>query len=151
MALDIQGILDVICSHALGTGYFESVNQYESKQSPGNGISGAVWVDRVTPVKTSGLANTSIRMELAFRLYSSTYSEPYDDIDPNLMRALDTLMRAYCGDFEVDGQVRHIDIFGAHGSPLESRSGYMNLDGKEFRVFTIRLPLIIDDLWSQSP
>lgn len=151
MALDIQGILDVISSHALSTGYFESVNQYESKQSPGNGISGAVWVNRVTPVRTSGLANTSIRLELTFRLYSSTYIEPYDEIDPNLTRALDTLMRAYCGDFEVGGQVRHIDIFGAYGNPLETRSGYMNLDGKEFRVFSITLPLIIDDLWSQSP
>lgn len=151
MALDIQAILDVISSHAMSTGYFETVNQYESKQSPGNGISGAVWVDRVAPIKTSGLANTTIRLDLLFRMYSSTYIEPYDDIDPNLTKALDTLMRAYCGDFEVGGQVRQVDIFGAYGSPLESRSGYMNLDGKEFRVFTIRVPLVIDDLWSQSP
>lgn len=151
MALNIQSILDVVVSHALSTGYFEAVNQYESKQSPGNGITGAVWVDRVTPIKTSGLANTSVRVELQFRLYSSTLIEPYDDIDPQLTTVLDTLMRAYCGDFELGSQVRHIDIFGAYGSPLESRSGYINLDGKEFRVFSIRLPLIVDDLWSQSP
>ncbi len=151
MALDIQGILDVISSHAVSTGYFEPVNQYESKQSPGNGISGAVWVDRVYPVRTSGLATTTIRLDLLFRMYSSTYIEPYDDIDPNLTKALDTLMRAYCGDFEVGGQVRMIDIFGAYGAPLESRSGFMNLDGKEFRVFTIRVPLVVDDLWAQSP
>jgi hypothetical protein len=151
VALDIQGILDVVSSHAMDTGYFETVNQYESKQSPGNGITAAVWVDRIVPVRTSGLATTTIRLDLIFRMYSSTYQEPYDDIDPNLTKALDTLMRAYCGDFEIGGQVRNIDIFGAYGSPLESRSGYMNLDGKEFRVFTIRIPLIVDDLWSQSP
>lgn len=151
MALDIQGVLDVICSHALGTGYFETVNQHESKQSPGNGISGAVWVDRILPVRTSGLSTTTIRLDLLFRMYSSTYAEPYDDIDPNLTKALDTLMQAYCSDFEVGGLVRHIDLFGAYGAPLETRSGYMNLDGKEFRVFTIRIPLVIDDLWSQSP
>jgi hypothetical protein len=151
MALDIQGILDVISSHALSTGYFESVNQYESKDSPGNGISGAVWVDRIAPIRTSGLANTTVRLDLLFRIYSSTYVQPYDDIDPQLTRALDTLMRAYCGDFEVGGQVRNIDIFGSYGSPLETRSGYMNLDGKEFRVFTIRIPLVVDDLWAQSP
>lgn len=151
MALNIQGILDVIVSHALSTGYFETVNQYESKQAPGNGITGAVWVDRVTPVKTSGLANTSVRVELNFRLYGKTLLEPHDDLDPNLITALDALMRAYCGDFEVGGQIRHIDIFGAYGSPLESRSGYINLDGSEFRVFSIRLPLIVDDLWTQSP
>lgn len=151
MALDIQGILDVISSHAMSTGYFESVNQYESKDSPGNGISGAVWVDRIYPVKTSSLMNTTVRLDLLFRIYSSTYIQPYDDIDPQLTRTLDTLMRAYCGDFEVGGKVRHIDIFGAYGSPLETRSGYMNLDGKEFRVFTIRIPLVVDDLWAQSP
>jgi hypothetical protein len=151
MALDIQAILDVISSHAMSTGYFESVNQYESKDSPGNGISGAVWVDRIYPVRTSSLINTTVRLDLLFRIYSSTYIQPYDDIDPNLTKALDTLMRAYCGDFEVGGQVRHIDIFGAYGAALESRSGYMNLDGKEFRVFTIRIPLVVDDLWAQSP
>lgn len=151
MALNIQSILDVIVSHALSTGYFEAVNQYESKQSPSSGITGAVWVDRVAPIRTSGLNNTSVRVELQFRLYSSTLMEPYDDIDPNLTTVLDTLMRAYCGDFELGSQVRHIDIFGAYGAPLESRSGYINLDGREFRVFSIRLPLICDDLWAQAP
>ncbi len=151
MALDIQAILDVIESHALATGLFESVNQHESKQSPSNGLTCSVWVERTTPVKTSGLDNTSVRLELTVRLYSGTLTSPYDDIDPNLTRALDTLMRAYCGDFELGGNVRHIDIFGAYGSPLESRAGYLNMDGAEFRVFSVRLPLIIDDLWLQSP
>lgn len=151
MAINIQGILDVIVSHALSIGYFESVNQHEPRQSPGNGITASVWIERVTPVKTSGLANTSARIELTVRMYSSTYSDPYDDTDASLMTALDALMSAYCGDFEVGGQARHVDIFGAYGTPLETRSGWINQDGKEFRVFSIRLPLIVDDLWSQSP
>lgn len=151
MALNIQGILDVMVSHALETGLFEAVNQYESKQSPSNGLTASVWVDRVTPVRTSSLVNTSVRVEMTLRIYAATLYEPYDDIDPNLTTALDTLMALYCGDFEIGGQARQIDLFGAYGSPLESRSGYINLDGKEFRVFSIRIPLIIDDLWSQSP
>jgi hypothetical protein len=151
MAINIQGILDVIVSHAVSTGYFESVNQHEPRQSPGNGITGSVWIERVTPLKTSGLNNTSARLEFTVRLYSSTYSDPYDDTDTNLMLALDALMSAYCGDFEIGGNARHVDIFGAHGNPLETRSGWINQGGKEFRVFSIRLPLIVDDLWSQSP
>lgn len=151
MALDIQGILDAVVSHAMSLGEFESVNQYESKQAPGSGLSAAVWVERVTPVKTSGLANTSIRLELTIRLYSSTSIQPYDDIDPNLTKALDRLMAAYTNDFELGGEVRHIDLFGAYGSPLETRSGYLNINGQEFRVFSVRLPLICDDLWPQSP
>lgn len=151
MALEIQRILDTVVSHALALGEFESVNQYESKQAPGTGLSASVWVERVTPVKTSGLANTSIRLELQVRLYSSTSTQPYDNIDPNLTKALDRLMAAYTNDFALGGDVRHIDVFGAHGSPLESRSGYLNIDGMEFRVFSVRLPLICDDLWPQSP
>lgn len=151
MALDIQGILDVVASHASATGLFEAVNQHESKQSPGTNLTASIWVERITPVKTSGLANTSVRLELTVRIYSSTMTAPYDDIDPDLTVALDTLMRAYCGDFELDDHVRLIDIFGAHGPSLETRAGYLNLDGMEFRVFSIRLPLICDDLWAQSP
>lgn len=151
MALNTQAILNIIVSHALSTALFDAVNQHESKQSPGNNLSASVWVERITPVKSSGLASTSIRLELTVRLYSGALTEPYDDIDPNLTNALDVLMRAYCGDFELGSQVRHIDIYGAYGAPLESRSGYLNLDGKEFRVFSVRLPMIINDLWTQSP
>lgn len=151
MALEIQDILDAICSHALASGDFEAVNQFESKQSPGNGLTASVWVERVIPIKTSGLNTTTIRLELTVRLYSSTLIQPYDDIDPNLTRALDRLMAAYTGDFELNDNVRHIDLFGAHGQPLEVRAGYLNIDGKEFRVFSINLPLVVDDLWDQSP
>ena len=150
MALNIQGILDVVASHALSTGYFESVNQHESKQSPSNGITAAIWVQRVTPIKTSGLATTTSRVELAVRLYGSL-SDPYDDMDIHLTQALDALMTEYCGDFELNAQIRHVDLFGAYGHPLECRTGYINQDGQEFRVFNIQLPLIVDDLWSQSP
>lgn len=151
MALDIQGYLDVIVSHAMATGQFEIVNQYESKQAPGNGLTASVWVDRITPVKTSGLANTSIRLDLMVRLYSSTLIQPYDDIDPNLTKALDVLLRAYASDLTLGGQVRKIDLFGAYGAPLDTRAGYLNIDGKEFRVFSINLPLVVDDLWPQAP
>lgn len=151
MAFDIQGLLNVIVSHAMATGEFEAVNQYESKQAPGNGLTASVWVNQVTPVKTSGLVSTSIRLELTVRLYSSTLIQPYDDIDPNLTKALDVLMRAYTGDFELDSRVRQVDLFGAYGNPLDVRAGYLNIDGKEFRVFSIALPLIVDDLWDQAP
>jgi hypothetical protein len=151
MALDITSILNAVISHAMATGRFLAVNGHQSKQSPSNGITASVWVEKVTPVTTSGLNSVSTRIELTVRMYSSTTSEPYDDIDPNLTACLDDLLSAYCGDFELGGLIRHVDIFGAHGNPLESRAGYMNLDGKEFRVFSVRLPLIVNDLWTEAP
>jgi hypothetical protein len=151
MTLDINGILDVIVSHAQNSGYFQTVAEHESKKSTTTGLTAAVWVERIDPIKSSGLNSASVRVELEMRIYSSTYQEPYDDIDSNITEAVDALFTAYIGDFELGGEARHIDIFGAHGQGLGVRVGYMNMDGSEYRVFQIRIPIIINDAWSEAP
>lgn len=151
MTLGINNILDTVVSHALASGYFQTFNEFESKQSGTNGITGSVWVERITPIRSSGLAGTSVRLELQMRMYSSTYTEPYDDIDSNLTQAVDAYFTQLIGDFELGGEARHVDIFGAYGRPLEVDVGWINMDGKEFRVFQVRLPIIINDVWAQSP
>jgi hypothetical protein len=151
VTLAINDILDIVVTHAQNTGWFQSVTEYESKQSGTNGLTAGVWVESVVPVKSSGLSNVSVRLELQMRLYGSTMAEPYDDIDANLTKAVDDLFTAYIGDFDLGSNVRHIDIFGAHGNPLSVRVGYMNMDGREFRVFQIVLPIIINDVWAESP
>lgn len=150
MALDINGILDAVVTHAQTSGYFLVFNEYESKQSSTNGITGEVWVERITPIRSSGLNNTSIRVELQMRVYANTMAEPYDDIDSNLTLAVDAYFTNLIGDFDLFGEARHIDIFGAHGRPLEVETGYINKDGREFRVFQIRIPVIVDDIWTQA-
>lgn len=151
MALDINGIIDALASHALSTGYFSMVNEHESKQSPPEEVTAAIWVERVSPVKTSGLSNTSVRLQVEVRLYAGTMTEPYDDIDSDLTTALDALMRAYMNDFTLGGLIRHVDLFGAYGPGLDARTGFINMDGKEFRVFSVNVPMIVDDLWTQAP
>lgn len=150
MALDIQSILDNVASHAMSTGHLDAVLGYVSKQSPTNGITAAIYVERMLPLKTSGLANTTVRVDLEMQIYSSTYMEPYDGIDANLALATDAVFTNFIGDVELGGEARHIDIFGAYGKALEVRSGYLNLDGKELRVFQITIPVIVDDVWPQS-
>jgi hypothetical protein len=150
VAIDIDGILDAVVSHAMATGYFQSVGEYESKQSNTSGITASVWVERVTPIRSSGLASASIRLELSIRMYAGTSAEPYDDIDSNLVKAMDALLTNYIGDFDLFGEARNIDIFGAHGRPLEAETGYINLDGREFRVVQIRLPIVVSDVWDEA-
>jgi hypothetical protein len=150
MALDIQSILDNVASHAMSTGHLDVVLGYISKQSPTNGITAAIYVERITPIKSSGLNNTSIRIDLEMQIYSSTYMEPYDGIDANLVRAVDAVYTNFIGDIELGGEARHIDIFGAYGRALDVRSGYLNVTGKELRVFQIIIPIIVDDVWPQS-
>ncbi|MFD8866012.1 hypothetical protein ACFV1F_16830 [Streptomyces sp. NPDC059590] len=149
MALNILGILDAVVSHAMASGWFEQVNQHEPKNAPGLGLTAAVWVDRVDTVRSSGLDSTSVRLLLNVRLYTSAEQEPADAIDPNLMTALDALMRAYVGDFTLGGLVREVDVRGTHGIGLEARAGYLQQDAALLRVMTIALPVIVNDLWDE--
>lgn len=149
-ALDINGILDALVSHAMSIGYFQQVNEHESKQSAFEGMTCEIWVEQVMPTKTSGLATTSLRIQFQVRIYSGTMQEPYDDVDSGLVTALDALMRDYVGDFTLGGLIRHVDVFGAHGNGIAARTGFVNHDGKEFRVFSINVPVIVDDLWDQA-
>lgn len=150
MALDIRTILSAVESHALASGYFADVNGHEPKSPPTSGITAAVWVEQIGPARGgSGLNSTSSRLALYVRLYSSLVQQPVDAIDPDLMTALDALMAAYSGDFELGGLVRQVDLLGTYGDPLSARAGYLAEGGAEYRVMTITLPLIVSDLWEQ--
>ncbi|SEC04663.1 MULTISPECIES: hypothetical protein [Streptomyces] len=151
MALDITTILDTVQTHVLTSGYFDTVNGHEPKSSPGNGLSAAVWVEQIGPARGgSGLAATSTRLALCVRLYTPMVQEPEDAIDPNLMTALDALMAAYSADFTLGEIVREVDLQGIYGDPLSARAGYLTTAGAEYRVMTITLPLIVNDLWEQA-
>jgi hypothetical protein len=150
MALDIRTILAAVESHALASGFFQAVNGHEPKSAPQNGLTCAVWVEQIGPARGgSGLDSTSARLALNVRLYTPMTSEPEDAIDPALMDALDALLAAYSGDFELDGLVRQVDLLGTYGDPLSVRAGYLTTSGAEYRVMTITLPLIVNDLWEQ--
>ncbi|MFF3511533.1 hypothetical protein [Streptomyces sp. NPDC002573] len=150
MALDIRTILDAVESHALASGYFQAVNGHEPKTAPATGITCAVWVEQIGPARGgSGLVATSTRLALFVRLYTPMVSQPEDAIDPDLMTALDALMAAYSGDFTLGDLVREVDLLGTYGDPLSARAGYLTTSGAEYRVMTITLPLIVNDLWEQ--
>jgi hypothetical protein len=150
MSLDTTGMLDSIVSHAMRLGLFERVNTSEPKNSPGNGLTAAVWLQMVSPVAAaSGLAATSARVEFMLRIYSNMLQEPQDAIDPEILSAVDVLMGAYSGDFDLGGTVRNVDLLGAHGVGLSAVAGYLSVDNKMFRVVDVTLPLIVNDVWEQ--
>lgn len=151
MALNIDSILDTIVSHAQNTGWFQTIVEHESKQQNTNGLTAGVWIERIDPIKSSGLTSASVRLELEMRIFSNTAAEPYDDIDSNLTKAVDDLFTAYIGDFDLGGEARHIDVFGMYGPGLGVRVGYINMMGRELRVFQIRIPIILNDIWDQAP
>lgn len=151
MTLAATDILDAVVSHAMQLGLFEQVNQHEPKNPPGNGLSCAIFADRVGGIRRSGLAAMSGRLVLSVRVVMPMISEPADDLDTAVLGAVDALYVAYCGDFTLGGLIRHVDILGSEGTPLDAVFGYITVDGAEYRVATITLPLIINDLWTEAP
>lgn len=145
-----QNVIDAASSHALASGWFDTVNGHEPKSAPGNGITAAVWIDSVRPLPLrSGLAATSALLVLNVRVYTSFVAKPEDAIDPNLAGAVGALMTAYSGDFDLGGTVAEVDLLGVYGAPLSAQAGYLNQDNKLYRVMTIVLPAVVNDVWDQ--
>lgn len=149
MSISIQALTDAVSTTALKLGVFERVNGHEPKSAPGNGITAAIWADSLQPIRASGLNSTSVRLTFNVRLFTSMLTEPQDAIDPEMVRALDAFMAAVTGDFTLGGLVRSVDLLGAHGPSLSAQAGYVQQDNRLFRVFTVILPLIINDSWEQ--
>lgn len=149
--MNLPAILDGAVSHAMALGLFERVNMHEPKNAPGNGLSAALWVQSIGPFPAgSGLQRTTARLVLNVRIYSNMISEPQDAIDPNILAAVDTLLSAYSGDFELGGNVRQVDLLGQGGVPLSALAGYVTMSGTMYRIMEITLPLIINDAWTQE-
>lgn len=151
MTLATNDIVNAVVSHALQLGVFSQVNAHEPKNAPSNGLACAIWADRIGGIRRSGLDSVSARLALSVRIHMPMASEPADEIDTVVLGAVDVLFTAYCGDFTLGGLVRHVDIFGAEGAPLDAVFGYITVDGGEYRVATISLPLIVNDLWTEAP
>jgi hypothetical protein len=150
VALNVEGLLAAMESHALTLGYFERVNGHEPNNPPGNGLTAAVWANDMRPVLSSGLASTSARVTFMVRVYVPAIGQPQDDLDPNVVKAVDALMAAYTGDFELGGLIRSVDLLGSTGEPLSAQAGWLPFPDALYRVVTITVPLIVNDLWTQA-
>ena len=151
MTIDAVSIMTKLEDHAMVLGVFERVNLHEPKNAPGSGITCAVWSDWMGPApRNSGLSATSALLIFNVRIYSSMLSEPQDYIDPEIIKAVDLLMGAYSGDFELGGTVAWIDLLGQSGRQMQAQAGYINQDGKPLRVMTITLPVVLNDVWEQA-
>lgn len=147
----VNTVFDKVISFALATGDFDSVNGHEPKSAPGNGITCAVWAQDIGPIRAGGLAATSGRMTLQQRIYTNFIQQPFDAIDPNIMTAVADLMTAYSADFNFggDADVRNVDLLGSYGTDLSAQAGYIEIDRKMFRVMTLTIPVIINDMFDQ--
>lgn len=150
MGLNSDAVLDATESALAKLGVYERVNMHEPKNAPGNGVTASVWVDDITPIaKRSGLAATSALLVLTIRCQTSMQTDPQDGIDRQLVKAVDTTLNAFTGDFDLGDTVAEIDLLGAYGRPMGARAGYMQQGDTTYRVIVITLPLVLNDVWTQ--
>lgn len=152
MSLDVPGILASVQSHAQQLGLFEQVITNEPKNAPGNGLTCAIWVQRMGPIPAaSGLASVSVRVVLMVRILKPMLALPYGQMDLDILSAVDGLMAAYSAAFTLEGKIKNVDLLGQAGQPLDSQAGYVTIDKKMFRLMDITLPLLTNDLWMEVP
>jgi hypothetical protein len=146
----INAVLDKLVSYAMATGRFDSVNQHEPKDAPGNGVSCAIRAQLISPLpELSGQAETTGILQMSVRIYTSMTKEPYDMIDPEVMAATTDFMAAISGDFNFGSTVYAVDLLGINGTPMSAQAGYLEIDRRVFRVMTITVPIIIDNMFTQ--
>lgn len=150
----IEAVYSAVESHAKILGIFDGgVNDHEPWSAPGAGLSCAIMLGPIAPIRAGGLAATSGRLELQVRIYSPRLQQPSGGTDKAVLAAVCQLMAAYSGDFELeavpDDLVRMIDLLGAYGAPLAAQPGWLEQDGQRYRIQEITLPLILNDMWGQ--
>lgn len=158
MAVDYRAIRDALASVAQATGYFDQVVTHEPKSAPGKGLVCCIFAGGIAPSLSSGLSGTSAVLRFSAQVRCSMLREPQDDIDLDILEAVDTLAAALSGDFDLDVTgVRGIDLLGSMGSPsagtgagLAAEFGYIDQDGHMYRVAELNIPIIINDVWAQG-
>lgn len=144
-------VLDKVYSHVQTLGYFDNAQMHEPKSQPGTGLTCSIFVAQLTPVPAaSGLASTTFRLELTARIFKPFLSQPEDMIDLNLSMATAAVIGALSGDFDLGGNVRNVDLLGAHGAPLGARAGYQTIGGTSYRIMDVLIPVIVNDAFDQG-
>jgi hypothetical protein len=149
--IDAAELLQQLVDHAKRLGGAERVAGHEPKNAPGLGVTIAFWVSGIEPVPgRSGLDVTSIRVDVTCRIYTPMLDQEPDRIDRGLLQTTAKLMEAYTGDFELRGSGnRHIDLLGESGTQLGAQAGYVSVDTKQYRIFNLTIPVLIDNTWAQ--
>lgn len=148
----VQPALDQLTSWLKKAGIFKEVKTVEKKTTPVAGITAALYLAGIELVgKISGLGKGTGLYTFTLRLYSNVAQDPPDQIDPELAAVIDKVFNILCGDFELDGNVRNIDILGEVSEGLKARAGHVEVGGAMYRAIDISIPLIIDDVVEFTP
>lgn len=152
MAFDFVALMSALVDHSATLGYFDRVNDHEPPNAPGAQLTAHIWLDTILPLPAaSGLAAVSGLVVMNERIQVSANRQPYGSIETDLAAASGAVVGSLAGDFDlgVTG-VRNIDVLGANGFALAGKAGYLTQDQKLYRVMTVTVPVVVNDLWTEA-
>jgi hypothetical protein len=131
-------------------GVFDRVHGHEPPNAPGRGYTCSFTLTRIRPARTaSGLNVTSALVVFLARIQTPGFADPMDAIDPDLGTTGWRLMDGYHADLDLGGTIQTVDVMGREGVLLEGQYGYIEQDRKQFRLFDVTVPMIVNDVWDQ--
>jgi hypothetical protein len=151
MSLNSKALFAALSSHAQTLGVFDRVNEHESMNAPGNGMTCELWFVRLAPFPPgSGLAVTTGLVVFTARIYR-TQQLPAGAEDVAVMDAAYDLIAAYSADYTLGGLVRNVDLLGQSGLQLAAQAGWLPVGETKYRTVDVTIPLIMNDLFPQAP
>lgn len=148
----VNTLISNVQSGAQQLGLFDQVLTHEPKSAPMQGVTLAFWMDGVkTSTKFSGLAAVSGIVSFQHRIYMNFISKPEDQIDSILLTATSSLINAYSTGFTLSGTVIAVDLLGIDSPGITARWGYVTIDQRKLRISDLLVPIIIDNLWTETP
>lgn len=152
MSIQAGAIMNAVVSIAQSLGKFDTVSAHEPKSAPAKtGVSVAWWISDFRPALTaSGLASTTMRLEVMGRIYQSMLMEPADTVDLIMIDAADALLTSFIGGVQLGGLIRNVDIRGEQGEPLRCLPGYLSQDSIVFRTIDIYVPMLVNDVYAEG-
>ena len=148
-------IRDRLKTHAMTSGrLFKTVEAFPPRSAPAvEGVSLHFWLKSVAPIPArSSLSSVAVVVSFTAQMFVSDQQMPYAQNDVKLMAALDWYLGQLVGDFELGGLVEQVDVLGAYSPGVTCDAGWQTFDkGAQYRAFTITIPLVVDDLWTEAP
>lgn len=139
-----------IADACAASGRFARVNRHEVKNAPSSQLTAEIWADRDEPhLASSGLATASLLITFKVRIGMGMLTEPQDAIDPEVTNAVfDVMTRLYADISIIPGA--DLQPLTPEGGGMFAQAGYINRDGKMFRIKDLHVPVIVFDAFPQT-
>lgn len=152
----VDPIFDAVVSDLNRSGYFSQVIDDTVNKAPDGKLTAVVWVQDIgVAQRASGIASSSAMLTFMVRVFANQVSRNsqyvVEPLPRRLLKAVSNLIRRYHDDFDFGGLVRNVDCLGEFvGGGLNATSGYEEIGGSWYRMMTLTVPVIVNDVWTQT-